>query len=151
MVASRDVGADPVRGRTKASDVSDAAFLEAVATVRATRPGGVGASVWDVAEALGGNLDHVRALARGDETGDYPRGDRPESSVPYKVVEAKARRLIRRGLLTGCTCGCRGDFEVVDFTKQAESAVRLALVEAAVREHVEGRCSHATGGETAPT
>ncbi len=30
--------------------------------------------------------------------------------VPWKVVEAKLSKLVRRGLLDGCTCGCRGDF-----------------------------------------
>lgn len=29
--------------------------------------------------------------------------------VPEKVIRAKARKLIRRGLMTGCWCGCRGD------------------------------------------
>lgn len=33
---------------------------------------------------------------------------------PPKVVVAKLARLIKRGLLTGCTCGCRGDFEVTE-------------------------------------
>lgn len=33
--------------------------------------------------------------------------------VPAKVLLAKARSLIRRGLMTGCYCGCRGDWEVV--------------------------------------
>lgn len=31
---------------------------------------------------------------------------------PSEVVLAKASRLIQRGLLTGCDCGCRGDFEL---------------------------------------
>ena len=29
---------------------------------------------------------------------------------PPKVVIAKCRSLIKRGLMHGCTCGCRGDF-----------------------------------------
>lgn len=29
---------------------------------------------------------------------------------PWKVLLAKCRKLIKRGLLDGCTCGCRGDF-----------------------------------------
>lgn len=33
-------------------------------------------------------------------------------SFPRKVVLAKARQLIKRGLLDGCGCGCRGDFEI---------------------------------------
>lgn len=35
-------------------------------------------------------------------------------SFPRKVVLAKARQLIKRGLLDGCGCGCRGDFEITD-------------------------------------
>lgn len=29
-----------------------------------------------------------------------------------KVLLAKLKRLIKRGLITGCACGCRGDFEL---------------------------------------
>lgn len=31
--------------------------------------------------------------------------------VPPKVLRAKMASLIRRGILEGCTCGCRGDFQ----------------------------------------
>lgn len=31
---------------------------------------------------------------------------------PSEVILAKASALMRRGLLTGCDCGCRGDFEL---------------------------------------
>lgn len=40
--------------------------------------------------------------------------------VPWKVLLAKARKLIRRGLMDGCTCGCRGDYEL--------TAAGLALI-----------------------
>jgi hypothetical protein len=30
--------------------------------------------------------------------------------VPEKLLMAKARKLESRGLLGGCTCGCRGDW-----------------------------------------
>lgn len=31
--------------------------------------------------------------------------------VPQKIIDAKADRLCRRGLMKGCArCGCRGDF-----------------------------------------
>ena len=33
---------------------------------------------------------------------------------PYKVMVAKAKSLINRGLLDGCGCGCRGDFEITE-------------------------------------
>lgn len=35
----------------------------------------------------------------------------PEGTPP-KLALAKMRQLIKRGLVTGCTCGCRGDFEL---------------------------------------
>jgi hypothetical protein len=34
-------------------------------------------------------------------------------SVPRKVIMAKLRRLVKRGVIDGCTCGCRGDFKVI--------------------------------------
>lgn len=34
--------------------------------------------------------------------------------VPTKVLLAKLERLIEKGYVKGCTCGCRGDFEVVE-------------------------------------
>ena len=40
-------------------------------------------------------------------------GDMEERlSVPLKLVLSKARRLIRRGVLDGCWCGCRGSFQI---------------------------------------
>lgn len=33
--------------------------------------------------------------------------------VPQKLIVSKLRNLIKKGLITGCACGCRGDFEVV--------------------------------------
>jgi hypothetical protein len=33
--------------------------------------------------------------------------------VPFKVLLAKARGLMKRGYLDGCPCGCRGDMQVV--------------------------------------
>ena len=33
---------------------------------------------------------------------------------PERVVLAKAKKLMNRGLLDGCPCGCRGDFVVTD-------------------------------------
>lgn len=31
---------------------------------------------------------------------------------PFKVVAAKLSKLLKRGLVTGCDCGCRGDWEL---------------------------------------
>lgn len=35
-------------------------------------------------------------------------------STPEKVALAKMRSLYKRGLVGGCDCGCRGDFEITD-------------------------------------
>lgn len=32
--------------------------------------------------------------------------------VPGRLVLAKMRQLLRRHLIDGCPCGCRGDFEI---------------------------------------
>ena len=32
---------------------------------------------------------------------------------PQKLVRAKLNKMVRAGKLSGCTCGCRGDFEIV--------------------------------------
>ena len=36
------------------------------------------------------------------------------NDTPCKLVLAKMKTLIRRGLVKGCTCGCRGDFEITE-------------------------------------
>lgn len=49
-------------------------------------------------------------------------GDEYENSVthampkgtPDKLVLAKMRQLIKKKLVDGCTCGCRGDFIITD-------------------------------------
>lgn len=45
--------------------------------------------------------------------------DRPEEtifgdSIPVKVIHAKYKSLVKRKLIGGCPCGCRGDFEITD-------------------------------------
>lgn len=34
--------------------------------------------------------------------------------IPDKVINAKLANLIKKGLVDGCTCGCRGDFHLTD-------------------------------------
>jgi hypothetical protein len=34
--------------------------------------------------------------------------------TPDKLALAKMRQLLRRGLVDGCGCGCRGDFEITN-------------------------------------
>ena len=41
----------------------------------------------------------------------------PEN-VPFKLARAKMAQLIKRGLVDGCTCGCRGDFVITEKGKE---------------------------------
>lgn len=83
----------------KASDIPDDVFLQAVRVAGDTwaerwgHPGRRGSATW-------GDVTGVLRIILG--------------AVPERVVLAKARRLIRRGLLDGCYCGCRGDWVIVD-------------------------------------
>jgi hypothetical protein len=91
----------------KCSDIKDDAFLDAIDRVirERTDPGYAipsWASRWDLASVLAGRPDLV---GTGQATQDWP-------GVPPRLLLAKARRLDRRGLITGCACGCRGDFEI---------------------------------------
>lgn len=68
----------------KASDISDEACLAAVRAVR-----GKWAPDWSMRSDIQEELN----------------------AYPPKVVLAKLKQLVKRKLLSGCTCGCRGDFE----------------------------------------
>lgn len=74
-------------GRLQAKDIGDRALLGAVRDLAAIKPYG---PQW----AMLRDLENAFA------------------SVPQKVLLAKCSALIARGLLQGCTCGCRGDFEL---------------------------------------
>jgi hypothetical protein len=78
------------RGRLQAKDIPDVDFLGQVRR-KAQLHHGMWTLIWDLAFPV---LDGLP-----DE--DWGR-----------LVRAKAARLIARGLLDGCTCGCRGDFEL---------------------------------------
>lgn len=73
----------------QAKDIPDTTFLEAVRVYNdgeaPTMAGPRWALVWDL-----------------------------ESFGPDNLIRAKARKLIHRGLLSGCPCGCRGDFEITE-------------------------------------
>ena len=42
----------------------------------------------------------------------------PKDLPNEKLVLAKMRQLMRRGLVDGCDCGCRGDFEITEKGEQ---------------------------------
>ncbi len=44
--------------------------------------------------------------------------------VPPKVVLAKLHALLRRKLITGCACGCRGDFNITEAGTALAEALR---------------------------
>ncbi|AWN02413.1 membrane protein [Mycobacterium phage Kanely] len=84
-----------------ARDIPDPTFLRAVEEATgAVAPGW--AMRGDVTRLLGG-------VPLG---ADLPSEDVP--GVPWKVVLAKFRRCRGRGLVEGCDCGCRGDWELTD-------------------------------------
>ena len=70
----------------QAKDISEEEFLAAVIECGKDRPARW-ANRYDVADALG---------------------------LPEKLVLAKGRKLILRGILSGCPCGCRGDWVPLD-------------------------------------
>lgn len=53
-------------------------------------------------------------------------------TVPEKLILAKMKTLIRRGLVSGCGCGCRGDFEITE-------AGRRFIAASACGNNVDGR------------
>lgn len=56
---------------------------------------------------------------------DYKPSNSVVNAMPVgtnaKLALAKMRTLIRRGLVTGCPCGCRGDFELTAAGREALS------------------------------
>jgi hypothetical protein len=76
----------------KAADITDEAFL---------------AALDEMTDRMGGPLRYGRMIPR-QFVGDVLRETTPD--LPDKVVLAKARSMIKRKVIEGCGCGCRGDF-----------------------------------------
>ena len=55
------------------------------------------------------------------------------ADVPDKLVVAKMNRLMQRGLVDGCSCGCRGDYVITD---KGLSALHAAQTPAPSRPQV---------------
>jgi hypothetical protein len=85
----------------KCANIGDERFVAAVRTVIKLRDS-YWANRWDVAAVLDGHPEWV---------GCPEATDGESVQLPQNLIRAKARRLIRRKLLDGCACGCRGDFE----------------------------------------
>jgi len=50
--------------------------------------------------------------------------------TPWKLIQKKMARLVERGIIEGCTCPCRGDYEVTDRSRAfvAAEAVKPGAV-----------------------
>lgn len=65
-------------------------------------------------------LSFLRSLSRSGTWFDFkPLPDNTvvramPAGTPRKLVLAKMSMLIKRGLVDGCSCGCRGDFVLTD-------------------------------------
>lgn len=75
----------------KAADIPDETFLAAIDEALNRRD-----PMWRSASVMRHEVQEVLAES-------YP-------GIPYKVVLAKARKLILRKKMSGCFCGCRGDW-----------------------------------------
>ena len=76
------------------NDIPDEPILQFLA-----EHGGIGCTVW-----------------RQDDGTPYERSalKAMPDNTPQKLAKAKMGQLIKRGLVDGCMCGCRGDFELTD-------------------------------------
>lgn len=111
-------------GRMQAKDVPDLPVLQFIHEVRtngvifhAREPGGYGD---------GERWRHVTWFAYGVDDDFIPANSVRNAmpvGTPGKVVLAKMKRLIDRGLVDGCPCGCRGDYELTDAGRAAIGVV----------------------------
>lgn len=85
-------------------DIANEDFLNAVRTASRLAGGGW-AMAWDVGCVLAGNPEHVTMTSPHRDT---PTGE----CFPWRLLRAKAQKLINKGLLEGCACGCRGDYYI---------------------------------------
>lgn len=83
-------------------DIADATLLRFIATKQAEK--GAWVNTWDF--------------------------EPPYSDLPDNLFRAKMGKLLKRGLLTGCNCSCRGDYELTDkgreFLEWDAALIRLA-------------------------
>lgn len=91
-------------GYRHARDIPDELFLEAMQIAARER-----AEVQGWSRPLPANRWDIGAVLATGHIADF---DAETPGVPPKVVLAKAKRLIARGVIRGCDCGCRGDFEL---------------------------------------
>jgi hypothetical protein len=69
--------------------------------------------------------------------------------VPDKLILAKMRMLISKGLVDGCACGCRGDFELTERGKQV-LVLAMELLSIAVEKFAQAEFDRGFKGEGDP-
>jgi len=79
-------------GKSQCKDIPTRPILEFLA-----KRGGIGCVWWELS---------YPSFARSVRTVMPP--------VPDNLALAKMRQLMRKGLVSGCGCGCRGDFELTE-------------------------------------
>ena len=105
-------------GKMQAKDIPDKDFMLGILFVKWKKWGNknhASSSTWDVQRYLANQLEDIRPWRETfNQDNPFRCGyDELDRLMPHKLVTAKARALIRRGLIDGCPCGCRGDFEVL--------------------------------------
>lgn len=80
----------------KCSDILDLPILQFLAGVEVVN----GERLWATHMNGYGAMPSVRQC--------FPPG------TPEKLVLAKMRQMMRRGVITGCPCGCRGDWVITE-------------------------------------
>ena len=113
----------------KCSDLPDIVFLRAIDEAcdwqqRANRGPANAAMRWRVSAILAG---HANSLGTSFNVDEWP-------GVPEKIVSAKIFKLVRRGLIDGCHCGCRGDLEI---TSKGRALMREADLDERAAESLE--------------
>lgn len=96
-------------GRMQAKDVPDRPVLEFIHRVRTEGVVPPATAVWGDER-----WHHVTWFEYDDQVPPNSVRLAMPAGTPDKVVLAKMRRLIDRGLVDGCPCGCRGDFELTE-------------------------------------
>lgn len=99
-------------GRFQAKDIDDRFFLECVdyLSMQPKYP-------WEVDYRLHG-VDLLLGPRRLPHWVNRSDLDYVMPAFPWQVILAKASRLIGRGLMGGCDCGCRGDFELTELGRE---------------------------------
>ncbi len=57
--------------------------------------------------------DHSATWEKDDVYGTSVRQVMPQGT-PSRLIHAKMRKLVYKGLISGCTCGCMGNFYITD-------------------------------------